>query len=218
MKVHPTGASRHAVWRCGRSGWLAPVADLCFRPTSSATRDSMKLHFVDLNPEVSSALTDAFHDHSEVEVICGDILHHAVHCLVSPANSFGYMDGGIDAAYTGFFGQQIQERVQDAIRRRPEQMLPVGTALAVTTGHDRIPFMIVAPTMTMPEDIPASHAGRALRAALRLIQSEPRLAGDVYCPGLGTLVGRVLPTDAAASMLAAYEQWLQSLSSPPKLS
>ena len=183
------------------------------RPTNDATRDLMKLHFVDINPEVSSALAVAFHGHPEVEVICGDILHHAVHCLVSPANSFGYMDGGIDAAYTAFFGQQIQARVQDAIHRRAEQMLPVGAALAVTTGHDRIPFMIVAPTMTMPEDIPASHAGRALRAALRLIQSEPHLAGDVYCPGLGTLVGRVSPPDAAASMLAAYEQWLGSLSS-----
>jgi O-acetyl-ADP-ribose deacetylase (regulator of RNase III) len=176
----------------------------------------MKLHFVDLNPAVSSALAAAFRVHPEVEVICGDILDHAVHCLVSPANSFGYMDGGIDAAYMAFFGPQIQGRVQDAIRRRPEQMLPVGTALAVTTGHDRIPFMIVAPTMTMPEDIPAAHAGRALRAALRLIQSEPRLAGDVYCPGLGTLVGRVSPADAAASMLEGYEQWLQSLSSPPR--
>lgn len=168
----------------------------------------MKLHFVDINPDVTHALEDAFRNHPEVEIICGDILCHAVHCVVSPANSFGYMDGGIDAAYLAFFGLELQKRVQDAIHRRPEQMLPVGAALAVSTGNGRIPFMIVAPTMTMPEDVPASHAGRALRAVLRLIESEPCLAVDVYCPGLTTLVGQVSPAAAAASMVTAYEQWL----------
>jgi len=27
--VQRTAASRHAEWRCGGPGWLAPVADLC---------------------------------------------------------------------------------------------------------------------------------------------------------------------------------------------
>jgi O-acetyl-ADP-ribose deacetylase (regulator of RNase III) len=118
----------------------------------------MKLHFVDINPEVVCALEDAFRNHPEVEILCGDILQHAVHCVVSPANSFGYMDGGIDAAYLRFFGSQLQSRVQDAIQRRPEGLLPVGAALAVTTGHDRIPFMIVAPTMTFPHPMPGGRS------------------------------------------------------------
>jgi hypothetical protein len=87
-------------------------------------------------------------------------------------------------------------------------MLPVGAALAVSTGHARIPWMIVAPTMEMPEEVPASHAGRALWAALRLIDAEPKLDGHIYCPGLATWVGRVSPVDAAMSMLSAYEHWL----------
>ncbi len=32
MTVHRTGASRFAEWRCGRSRWLAPVADLYVVP------------------------------------------------------------------------------------------------------------------------------------------------------------------------------------------
>ena len=31
MAVQRTGASRHAEWRCGGPGWLAPVADLAVR-------------------------------------------------------------------------------------------------------------------------------------------------------------------------------------------
>lgn len=168
----------------------------------------MQLHFVDNNPAVASALKEAFARHPEVGVICGDMLEHARDCVVSPANSYGYMDGGIDAAYAGFFGPQLLVVVQAAIHRRPEGMLPVGAALAVATGHARIPWMIVAPTMEMPEEVPASHAGRALRAALRLIDSEPKLDCHIFCPGLATWVGRVSPVDAAASMLSAYEHWL----------
>jgi O-acetyl-ADP-ribose deacetylase (regulator of RNase III) len=169
----------------------------------------VKLHFVDINPAVANALAEAFKEHAEVEVSCGDILQVAHHCIVSPANSFGYMDGGIDARYLEFFGRSIQSTVQEAIQRRPEGMLPIGAALAVATGHVRIPYMIVAPTMEVPEEVRASHAGRALRAALRVLDREPVLADHVYCPGMATLTGRVPATEAAASMLSAYEHWLQ---------
>lgn len=169
----------------------------------------MKLHFVDINPAVASALADAFNDHSEVDVACGDILQVARHCIVSPANSFGYMDGGIDARYLEFFGPSIQVTVQKSIQRRPEGYLPVGAAIAVATGHPGIPYLITAPTMEVPEEVPATHAGRALRAVLRLVDREPRLGEHVYCPGLATLTGRVPAKEAAASMLSAYEHWLQ---------
>ena len=111
------------------------------------------------------------------------------------------MDGGIDAAYLAFFGQALQETVQSAIQQRPEGRLPIGAALAVRTRHAQIPYLIVAPTMETPEAVPAAHAGRALRAVLRVIDRHPELGTDVYCPGLCTWTGRVSPEDAALSML-----------------
>jgi O-acetyl-ADP-ribose deacetylase (regulator of RNase III) len=36
-------------------------------------------------------------------------------CMVSPANLFGLMDGGIDAAIIRFFGHSLMERVQQRI-------------------------------------------------------------------------------------------------------
>lgn len=167
----------------------------------------MRLHFMDVNPAVTEALAEAFRAHPEVEVACDDILRVARHCVVSPANSQGFMDGGIDSAYLAFFGLALQERVLDAIARRPEGFLPVGASVAVATGHANIPFLIVAPTMETPEEVPASHAGRALRAVLREVDRNPRLAEDVYCPGLTTHVGCVSPVEAAESMAAAYEFW-----------
>jgi O-acetyl-ADP-ribose deacetylase (regulator of RNase III) len=169
----------------------------------------MRLHFVDTNQAVVDALASAFAIHADVEVRCADMLSVATHCVISPANSYGFMDGGIDADYCRFFGPSIQNTVQEAILRRPEGLLPVGAALAVSTNHTRIPYLIIAPTMEVPETVPASHAGRALRAALRLIDKEPYLGEDVFCPGLTTLVGGVDPKDAASSMLMAYEHWLQ---------
>jgi O-acetyl-ADP-ribose deacetylase (regulator of RNase III) len=166
----------------------------------------VRLHFVDTDGDVVDALRRAFAGVSDVTCACGDILAVAHTALVSPANSYGFMDGGIDAAYSAFFGPTVQVAVQDAINRRPEGYLPVGASLAVTTGHSRIPFLIVAPTMHMPEEVPASNCYRALRAVLRLAGERPALA-DIFCPGLATGTGRVSASDAAEQIAAAYTDW-----------
>jgi O-acetyl-ADP-ribose deacetylase (regulator of RNase III) len=167
----------------------------------------MRLHLVDSQSSVATALRRAFADHPEVDVECGDILALAHHALVSPANGHGFMDGGIDQQYAAFFGASLQRRVLDTVRARPEGYLPVGAAELVHTGHDRIPYLIVAPTMAHPEPVPAEHAYRALRAVLRLAAHDAVVAKDIYCPGLATLTGRVPPERAAAEMASAYADW-----------
>jgi O-acetyl-ADP-ribose deacetylase (regulator of RNase III) len=167
----------------------------------------MKLHFVDLNPEVVAAWRISFAPFPEVEITHTDLLSVARHCVVSPANSYGFMDGGIDRAYLSFFGDQLGIRVQEAIGWRPEGILPVGAAELVLTGNARIPYMIVAPTMLMPEHVPALSARRALKAALRVVTANPEIGRDVYCPGLTTGVGAVSADEAAEQMAAAYAHW-----------
>ena len=85
-----------------------------------------------------------------LRVLEGDILEGRADAIVSPANSFGFMDGGIDAVYTAFFGPRLQRDVQSAIRLLPRQELLVGEALAVNTGNARYPCCIAAPTMRRP--------------------------------------------------------------------
>jgi hypothetical protein len=56
---------------------------------------AVRLHFVDIDGDVVSALRAAFRDHPEVTCADGEILSLAHNTLVSPANAYGFMDGGI---------------------------------------------------------------------------------------------------------------------------
>jgi O-acetyl-ADP-ribose deacetylase (regulator of RNase III) len=87
----------------------------------------------------------------------------------------------------------------------------VGASLAIRTGHARVPFLIVAPTMHTPEEVPSQNCYRALRAVLRLVEVERELADEVFCPGLATGTGRVPAADAAREMFRAYEDWRRRL-------
>jgi len=81
------------------------------------------------------------------ERFCGDVDGVSVHrgsildvdcdAVVSPANSFGFMDGGIDALYLDYFGPAIQVRVRRQIYDRHHGELVVGTAEIVETGDAR---------------------------------------------------------------------------------
>ena len=164
----------------------------------------MRLHLVDDNPTLVSAWRIHFARYPDVRIHHGDILAVAKGCLVSPANSYGYMDGGVDAAYARFFGPRVEEAVLNLIASRPEGHLPVGAAGYVATRHPVIPYLIVAPTMQMPEHMPAVNAQRALRAILRLVSTTPELDTDVYCPGLGSGVGQIDPDECARQMAAGY--------------
>ena len=70
--------------------------------------------------------------------------------MVSAANSFGLMDGGVDAAITAFFGTQLQTRVQNHILREYLGEQPVGTAFVIETGDNNHPWLVHAPTMRVP--------------------------------------------------------------------
>ena len=168
----------------------------------------MRLHLIDTQPELVRCWTQGFSDFAEVDIQCADILSVAHNTLVSPANSYGYMDGGIDRLYNAHFGAEMQRHVTEAISRRPEGYLPVGASLLVRTGDARIPYLIVAPTMLTPEAVPAAHAFRALAAVLRVAKQNADKVTDVYCPGLATGIGGVAPEDAAAEMAAAYDKWV----------
>ncbi|MFE8032277.1 macro domain-containing protein [Thiohalocapsa marina] len=175
---------------------------------STAIETQPRLMLVDRDPELVAALTRAFADYTEVQVLEDDILRVAQGCLVSPANSAGFMDGGIDRLYLDFFGQDLQARVQDAIHRRYKGPMPVGAGLVVPTGHARIPYLILAPTMASPERLAdARPCGMAMMAVLETAWRNRRVIERVYCPGLGTGVGALPPADAGAEMAFAYGRW-----------
>ncbi len=170
----------------------------------------MQLHLIDTLEEVVAAWRIAFEGFESVHIRQGNILDYAEDTIVSPANSYGYMDGGIDRIYIDYFGVQIERTVQDTIRSRGESYLPVGSSVVVKTNDARIPLMIVAPTMFLPEPIRPEKCFYAMSAILNAYQRNSAHIKSVYCPGLGTGVGQVEPEDSAREMANAYRKWLSS--------
>jgi len=183
------------------------VLDIKCWADPDAGRTVLKLVLVDTAPAVAAALRASFGEYEEVSVLQASILDVAHGAVVSPANSYGYMDGGVDAAYAAFFGQQLEKRVLQTIDRDANGMLPVGAALLVETGHARIPFLIVAPTMELPRSGDATKVFFAMAAVLNLVNRYPSKLQHVFCPGLGTGVGAVDPEHAASEMASAYGKW-----------
>ena len=172
---------------------------------------------------VEDDLADAWERHCGdlpgVSVHCGSILDLSVDAVVSPANSFGFMDGGIDHLYSDRFGWGVQERLQELIRTRHHGELLVGAAEIVETGHPRIPFVIAAPTMRVPmvlaDTVAPYLASRAVLLLTRhgvvpsgVLAGEPVAAAvqSVAFPGLGTGVGRVGPNACARQVRVAIEE------------
>jgi O-acetyl-ADP-ribose deacetylase (regulator of RNase III) len=80
---------------------------------------------------VARSLSKAFKSHIEshrVSVTNGYFEEaHGYDAIVSPANSFGLMDGGFDAALTKFFGGYLQSAVQERIIKEYSGEQPVRT-------------------------------------------------------------------------------------------
>lgn len=137
--------------------------------------------------------------------------------MVSPANSFGLMDGGIDAEIIAFFGSSLMERVQQRILEEYVGEQPVGTSLIVETGHPKHPFLAHTPTMRVPMSVAGTHnpymaMWAMLLAVKRHNQQATQQIKSIACPGLGTGIGRVPYGEAARQMALAYDNFLY----PPK--
>lgn len=148
-----------------------------------------------------------------VEIVEGRFQDHlgTYDALVSPGNSYGQMDGGIDGAISAEFGA-VQRNVWRMLAERHHGYQPVGTAEVVETGDPRCPFLVHAPTMRMPMRLRGAaelHVYDALWAALLAADRHGDI-GTLACPGLGTGVGGVAPERAAQLMGAAYRHWRSS--------
>jgi O-acetyl-ADP-ribose deacetylase (regulator of RNase III) len=169
----------------------------------------MILALWDTNPELVVVWTQLLGHLAGLQFGCGNLLNTRVDAVVSPANSYGYMDGGIDLAFRSFFGLGIQFRVQTQIKQKYGGELPIGEAFLVHTGHPRIRRMVVAPTMKTPQNISdTSNVYLACKAALQVaLLADPPIE-KLGMPGLGTGIGRMPIEDCARQMKQAIEEVL----------
>lgn len=178
----------------------------------------LQLVLVDPKPALCRAFQTAFKNLPNVAIVNGYFERlPAFDCMVSAANSFGLMDGGVDAAIINFFGDALERRVQQRIGDEYMGEQPIGTSMIVETGHSKHPFLAHTPTMRVPMSI--SHTENvyaAMWAMLLAVRQHNRTSNQpitvIACPGLGTATGHMLFQEAARQMALAYQYYL----APPK--
>ncbi len=168
----------------------------------------MEIHLIYRESSLGEAWQQCFADVEKVQIKQGDITRTTCDAIVSPANSFGFMDGGLDLALSERFGWDLQQRLQQQIAALPERELLIGQALLTPTLDAEVPWLIAAPTMRVPMSFNIAtsvNAYLAMKAVLIAASAEEQIR-TVAVPGLCTGVGRMKPEIAARQMLAAYEE------------
>ncbi|MEM6803832.1 MAG: macro domain-containing protein [Bacteroidota bacterium] len=174
----------------------------------------MKFIFTALKPEIAKAWSTVFKDIEAVEIRQESIFNLSTDTLVSPANSYGYMNGGIDFSISKHLGWHIEKALQEKIRSKYYGELLVGQAEILETGHEQFTYLISAPTMRHPMTINRTpNVYLAMRAILLLAEYGRLDSGDlvkekvksIAMPALGTGVGQVKPMVCARQMRIAWE-------------
>ena len=170
-----------------------------------------KLYLIDSKSELCNKWRQVFSSYPEVEILTGDYFQQSADAIVSPANSFGIIDGGLDLAIRNELGFQVETDIQEVILDKYHGEMPIGSAEIINTNHNKWSYMIAAPTMRIPENVAftlnAYIAFRAIMIAINSFnESKPKRAiKSLICSGLGTGVGSLEPVKCAAQMRAAYK-------------
>ena len=133
-------------------------------------------------------------------VVKGDLTQTKCDAIVNPANSFGFMGGGVAGVIKRVGGIEIEK---EAVSKAP---IAVGKAVATTAGILPCKFVIHAPTMKQPAmRIGIENVKLAIHAALKL-GAELNLK-SIAIPGMGTGVGGVPIDDAAEVMVCIAKEF-----------
>ncbi len=170
----------------------------------------MKIQLIDLNKKMCKQWKCHFKNDNDVIVHHGEFFSLPTDCVVSPANSFGFMDGGLDLLISEKLGWHIEYKLQKRIQEKYFGELLVGQAELIETNVKDIPFCISAPTMRVPmvlkDTVNVYLASKAIFYLLKNVNAEHRhsygqdLINTVTISGLGTGVGQV-PFDICAKQM-----------------
>ena len=167
----------------------------------------MEIILLDNKKEMCQAWEKYFGEFKDVKIVC-EFLEFAnlddVDCYVSPANSYGLMDGGYDKALTMLFGVELQRRVQDYIISNLYGEQQVGSSIIVDIpGEEK--KLIHTPTMRVPSKIKDPEV---IYTSMRstLICALKNNVGKIVIPAFGGATGRLAPDVVAEEMFKAYIQ------------
>ncbi len=190
----------------------------------------MKLHIVSLNETFIQCCTELFEHSKDVIVQKGDIrdVPRDGAAFVSPANSLGHMDGGIDLVFSREMFPGCETLVKSRIREVGETTLVgrpylrVGSAVWTFVGEHaaqephatfgEFTALITTPTMFLPHPIPHTrNVYWAMQAALLAMQKIQDLTqgkiDTLVVTSMGCGVGCMDPEASALQIRAAWREY-----------
>lgn len=169
-----------------------------------------------IDGEFYEQLQAAFPDGNKynIKAYHGDFrtLEMSYDCIVSPGNSHGIMDGGIDMPIARMFGHYAEfiERVQTHLKKECNFKQIPGSATLIPTGDARCRYLIHTPTMLVP--LPIQDKTVVYWCFYNLLQSAST-APDIkrICmSGLGTGAGRVRGCEFIKLVTLAYDHFIEN--------
>lgn len=159
-----------------------------------------------------------------VFVVCSDfetlLQTYDIDAVVSPGNSLGFMDGGIDEVYKSVF-PYIENMVKQKIKQVGLQTaagrdyLPMGKGFCVDVNHKLCRTLIFTPTMFLPQDISETrNVEEAMKAVLHETKTLRKREGKdhilVAIPLLGTGFGKMSGKQSAEQTIQAFHKFHDS--------
>jgi O-acetyl-ADP-ribose deacetylase (regulator of RNase III) len=170
----------------------------------------VKVVLCDINEKMIKAWRDTFEENPEVDIVQGSMTAMQTSAWVSPTNSAGRMDGGLDLVIKRFLTDKVEKAVQQQIKDVHGGKLPLGRTTCVPTGRAQPAFLISTPTMQASnEDISDTlNVALACAAAFQAVHTQNAIAPgsitSIALPGLGANTGRVPVEICADLMWTAY--------------
>jgi O-acetyl-ADP-ribose deacetylase (regulator of RNase III) len=168
----------------------------------------LQIKLVYIEEELGNAWINDFAGCTNVTILNGNLLETECDAIVSPANSFGFMDGGLDLHISEKFGWHLQDELQAKIASLDEKELLIGKSITLATGNEKIPYLISAPTMRVPMSFNIAtsvNAYLAMKAILIACKNNETIK-TVAIPGLATGCGRMPFHIASNQMFLAYDE------------
>lgn len=178
------------------------------------TLEETVFFIIDEDPYVVGSYTNVLgKDLKNFKFKIGNIFHENNGVIVSPANSYGNMDGGFDKDILDFFGYRIQANLESYIDNFHAKKLEIGESQIVPTRNGRFPYIIFSPTIEKPGDLATENSVYLSAKAIfneilhfnNLTQNNNFVPiSKVLMPGLGTGYGNLDPISSANMVKKAY--------------
>ena len=176
------------------------------------------IYLLAMDMDLEDSFIRSFHRIDNIEIVRDDLFsfldsNPSVTGIVSPANSFGMMSGGLDKALRDYFGMELQDAVRGKIRAEWFGEQNVGTCMVVDIPNTNGKKLFHTPSMRTPSVIKDYQVIYTCMRSVLIAALEADVK-SLLVPAFGAGTGHVPVTIVAENMRLAYDQIRDQLENP----